>query len=157
MLGTAIRSLCFGLAAFTLSVSASASAPTKTLAVCGASAGTGYYVIDGAGRWTSDAQQGGRLTFLIGGDGKPNLIYLSEHDGAIDTLEDGGLVYLIRRDVPTGEFGMVIIYPEAGTAETYNILRLASGKRQVVWTQNKAHVGPGKRLSSAKVFTADCD
>jgi hypothetical protein len=137
---------------------ADAAEPPIKLAVCGASSGTAYYSIDGAaGKWTQDGQRGGQLTFVLGKDGEPNVLYRFSDDGTIDTREDGGIVYLVRRDVRTGEFGMVVIYPKSGTAETYNVLRLADGKRQVMWTQNKAHFGPGRRLSSAKVFTAGCD
>lgn len=141
-----------------LTAAAAAQAPSVTLATCGASSGTGYYVIDGGtGQWNKDGIPKGGLTFTVGDDDKPNVIYRTDYDGTIDTRADGGLVFMNRNDAAKGEFGMVVIYPKSGTSETYSVLRLANGKRQLVWTQNKAHVGPDGRLSSAKVLTADCD
>lgn len=135
---------------------ASPPAPPTILATCGASTGKGYFVLDGKGVWADDGITKGRLVFSVADDDKPNLSYYDTFSGTVDAVADGGRVFLTNLD-ETGDFSMVVIYPATAVAETYSLIRLATGKRQLVWTTNKAHTGVGQRASSAKVFTADCD
>lgn len=127
------------------------------LATCGASSGTGYYVIDGKGSWHDDTISDGKMTFSMEEGTRAAITYFDTFRGVVSVASDGGNVTLNDPDDKTGEFAMLVHYPLTGVTETYSVLRLANGKRQVLWTQNKAHVGPGGRVSSAKVLTADCD
>ena len=131
--------------------------PTKTLATCGTSTGKNFVTLDGKGEWHDDGIVGGRLTFTVGNDGGPDVAYSTANDGSISSIADGGRVQFSREIDGNGEFGVVVVYPKSGTAETYRVTRLPDGRREVLWTQNKAHVGPGGRFSSAKVFIAACD
>lgn len=148
------------LAILPLVVSPSASQAqdaTDVLAMCGASTGQGYFIFPSFSDWHEDGIKDGRITFKSGGpSGKPNVVH-KDALGVTDARAEGAVVVIVPSGSDKRGFAASVIYPSSGVMETYSVLTLADGKRRLLWTSNKAHVGPNGQLSKVAAYTADCD
>jgi hypothetical protein len=134
-----------------------AAAPT-ILAKCGESTGQGYLNSPAISGWHDDGVTGGWITFVSEDENhKANVLSHDATGATIDARAEGAVVVIVPKASDAGGFAASVIYPKTGVMETYSVLTLPDGQRRVLWTSNKAHVGPGGQLSKVAAFTAECD
>jgi hypothetical protein len=131
-----------------------APAGAMVLAQCGASAGHAYYE-DSKPGWQPDRISTGRFIFTVDGAGNPNVLFKDVRGKIVDSAADRGLITFTRQG--SREFSIVVIYPEDGTSETYNIVNKVQGAgRRLLWTSSKVGGGPGM-ITKVGAYAADCD
>ena len=130
------------------------SACAKDLAICGASAGYGYYPRIGltassetAGKWTDDAISGGRMTLVALADNKLDLLIADASGSIFSSTQDGGHVVALGRT--PNAIAIAVVYP--GSIESYTFLRSRTGP-EVIWTSNKFNAP----IVKAAAYRAEC-
>lgn len=120
------------------------------LAECGSSNGSAYY--NSEGKWSEDGISQGGFVFTFDDSG-PNVLFRDAGGKFVDAKSDGGTITPTHATPERGEFGMVVSYPTTGVVETFNIVRMDDGKRQLLWTINR----PGKqKFSKVAAYVATC-
>lgn len=126
--------------------------PMTVLAECGASVGVSYFANEQ--KWEKDGISKGAWTFVTDGKANPNVLYKDTTGSVTDSAADGGRVSFTFIHPERGEFGVSVVYDQAGVVETYNIVRSASGGRIALWTSNKSNAATFPRVSA---FVASCE
>lgn len=130
-----------------------ANVPAMTvLAKCGGSTGVSYFANEQ--KWEQDGISRGEWTFIADGKSNPNVIYKDTTGSFTDSAADGGRVSFTFIHPERGEFGLSVVYEQAGVVETYNIIRTPSGGRIALWTANKSNSANFPRVSA---FVATCE
>ena len=143
------KQLAYALSA--LAVAGYTPAFSRPLAQCGASAGQAYY--DSEGVWGPDQISKGSYSFIADDKGNPNVLFRDASGRVIDAAADGGRVTFSFIHPDRAEFGMFVVYAEAGVVESYNVITSAAGGRKLYWTSNRSRAAP---IAKVAAFVANC-
>lgn len=105
----------------------------------------------GAG-WAEDKITDGTITLSQLEDGSFDILYLDIRKKPISTVQDGGLVRLLRRSSTT--LTLIVLYPNA-TTEIYSFFQEKDGRNRFTQMQNKT--GDGAPFPKSGVMVGDCD
>ena len=125
------------------------------LATCGPSDGRGYYVEPKESGWQDDPISKGRTVFVVGPDGKPNVLFKDAFGAFVNAIKDGATVSFSFIDEENGSFGMIETYPNTGVTQTYAVVMDSEGNRTMLWTTVKANVS-AVNITKVAAFVSRC-
>ena len=150
-----MKAASIALAALIALGAGSAANAQEILADCGASSGYSYFPTGPEPGWTEDGVTGGSLRFTVDRAGAPNIVFVDATGVQSDAAALGARMSFSHRNPARGEFGIVLVYPDLGLAETYNVVRLTDGRRRLLWTANRPRP-PQVDIIKVGAYTADC-
>lgn len=105
----------------------------------------------GAG-WAEDKITNGNSTLIQLDDGSFDILYLDGRKKPISSLQNGGLVRLLRRG--STNLTLIVFYPNA-TTEIYSFFREKDGRNRFTQMQNKT--GDDAAFPKSSVMVGDCE
>jgi len=133
---------------------ASTAALGANIAICGESAGYGFYpkaglaaAAQGSGKWINDVISGGRFS-LTENEGEFDILVTDAMGRVFSSKQEGAKVIVVGSSDKS--LTVVVAYPLL--VETYTFLRNGDGQAEAIWTTNKW----GTPIPKVAAFRAAC-